>query len=283
MPTRRYLGWLGLDDVALPPTLGTLRLVHARHLARVPYENLGIMLGNPPSVDPAASLERIATVGRAGYCFHHNGALELVLRDLGFEVERRHGHVWTAGVDGALPALNHLVLVVRDLPTPENPDGRWWADVGIGDGFAEPLPLVDGTYDDAGFRYELADVTGAGWSFRHDPAGSFGGIEVTDGPTTPADVLAAHAELSTPPEGRFTRMLLVQRRDATGVDLLRGCVRSRVEPGGRTESELTSYDAWRAGLAEIGVPLHDVPDDELVALFDRTLAAHQAWTSAGRP
>lgn len=282
MTTGEYLRRLEVD-VPLPPTVETLRLLHARHLERIPYENLGIMLRHPPSVDPVATLDRIAAIGRAGYCFHQNGAFELVLRDLGFTVERRHGRVWNAGVDRPGPALNHLVLVVRDLPTEANPGGRWWPDLGLGDGFFEPLPLVDGTYDDAGFGYELADVTEDGWTFRHDPAGSFTGLQVTAQPTTPAAVLAAHAELSTPPDGRFASMLVVMRRDTTGVDIVRGCLRQRVEPGRRTETELTSYAAWRAALVGTGLPLDDIPQRELGDLWERTRDAHEAWTLAGRP
>ena len=81
MPIRAYLRRLGIDE-ALPPTLRSLRLIHRRHQEWVPYENLGIMIGPAPSVDPAASLQRVGSVGRAGYCLHQNATLELVLRDL---------------------------------------------------------------------------------------------------------------------------------------------------------------------------------------------------------
>ena len=47
-----YLRRLGVDG-DLPPTLETLVALHRAHLDAVPYENLGIMLGRPPSVDPA--------------------------------------------------------------------------------------------------------------------------------------------------------------------------------------------------------------------------------------
>ncbi len=94
MTTAAYLERLGLP-ADLPPTLESLVAVHRAHAQAVPYENLGIMLGRPPSVVPADSLDRVAATGRAGYCFHQNGALETVLREVGFAVERRHGHVWT--------------------------------------------------------------------------------------------------------------------------------------------------------------------------------------------
>ena len=63
-----------------------------------------------------------------------------------------------------------------------------------------------------------------GWSFRHDRSGTFTGIEVSSLPTDQPVLEAAHASLSTPPDGRFAKLLVVQRRDATGVDTIRGCL-----------------------------------------------------------
>ena len=96
--TAAYLRRLGVDG-DLPPTYDTLVALHRAHLDAVPYENLGIMLGRAPSVDPGESLARVGAVGRAGYCFHQNGALGAVLAELGFELSRRHGHVYTAEDD----------------------------------------------------------------------------------------------------------------------------------------------------------------------------------------
>lgn len=281
--TAAYLRRLGIDR-ALPPTLDSLVAIHRRHLARVPYENLCIMLGKPPSVDSAACLERVGSVGRAGYCFHQNGALETVLRNLGYEVERRHGHVWTDEGNRYDRELNHLVLVVSGLPNGANPDGHWWADVGLGDGFHDPLPIMTGSHEQGGFTYRIDEVRADGWSFWHDASGSFTGIEVTTAPTDPMAVLAAHAQLSTPPEGPFARMLLVERRDASGVDALRGCVLVRIDPDARTDTDLTSYDAWRGALVDtFRLPLVGIDDDDLAALWTRTWSAHQEWDAAGRP
>jgi len=275
-----YLRRLGFGT-APEPTLETLVALHRAHLARIPYENLGIMLGRPPSVDVEETIDRIAETGRAGYCFHHNGAFAALLTELGFRMSRRHGHVWTDEEHRWGTSLNHLVLVAHDLPTTANPDGHWWVDVGLGDGFVEPLPLVAGRHDQDGFLFELDAVSAAGWSFRHDPLGSFSGAEISD---RPIDIGAAHALLSTGPDSHFTRFLIVQRQDPRGTHTLRGCVLSRVEPGrSHAVAELTSYDAWRAALAEpIGLPLDDLPSAELVDLFERSLDAHRAWVRAGR-
>ncbi len=281
--TSAYLDRLGLDAEARA-TLDTLRRMHRRHLERVPYENLGIMLGRPPSVDPGDSLRRVGEVGRAGYCFHQNGAMETALRDLGFTVSRWHGHVWTGEELRGEPSLNHLALVVEELPTDGNPSGRWWVDVGLGDAFRDPLPLVAGDYDQGGFRYSITRVFDDGWSFRHDRAGSFTGMEVTTRPVDASAVAEAHARLSTPPDGRFTRLLVVQRRHESGVDSLRGCLLVRIEADGRTETELASYDVWRDALADgLHLPLDDLPGPQLEALWRRSWAAHLKWTAAGRP
>ena len=229
-----YLSFLGYDDRP-PATLESLAELHRRHLSRVPYENLEIMLGRPPSVDPLDSLARVARVGRAGYCFHQNGALETALLDLGYSVSRRGGHVWTTGDDRWSGSLNHLVLVVSDLPTGDNPGGRWWPDVGLGDAIVEPLPLAVGDYEQGGFSYAITEVRDDGWSFRADRQGSFLGLETGPAPTL-TDVADCHTALSTPPDGRFARMLVVQRRMADHVDVVRGCLAPWSPPTGRASA-----------------------------------------------
>lgn len=280
--TAAYLERLGLD-ADLPPTVDSLVAVHRAHVERVPYTNLDIMLGRPPSVVPADSLERVVALGRAGYCFHQNAVLETVLHDLGYDVQRRHGHVWTRPEDRDGTELTHLVLLVSGLPTDANPGGRWWPDVGLGEGPLDPLPLVSGVVLDGPFHFALTEVTDDTWSFANDPTGSFIGLRVRDQSTGPPEVEAAHAELSTPPGGAFTRLLVVQRRDPLGSDTLRGCVVTRIDAAGVHRVDVTSYDEWRGALDALGLSVTDVPADELRALFDRTLAGHLAWDEAGRP
>src|SRR4051794_6752460 len=274
-----YLAFLGYDERP-GVSVEDLADLHRRHLARVPYENLEIMLGRPPSVDPLDSLTRVGSLGRAGYCFHQNGALETVLTDLGYAVSRRGGHVWTTEDDRWSGALNHLVLVVSGLSTAANPAGDWCPDAGLGDAIAEPLPLVAGDYEQGGFHYAISDVREGGWSFTADPTGSFSGLEVGAAPTL-ADVGQCHALLSSPPDGRFARILVVQRRMPDHVDVVRACLAHTITPDGQTETELTSYDDWRGAIADgCGLSLGGVGDDELRALFDRQLVLHREWVAS---
>jgi N-hydroxyarylamine O-acetyltransferase len=264
----RYLSRLGLPG-NLAPTAQTLAELQRRHLDAVPYENLAIMLGRPDSVDPAQTLERIAAGGNAGYCFHHNGAFEVVLRALGFAVERRFAHV--RGRPN--PRLNHLALLVTI-------DGRrWWPDLGLGDALRDPVEVTAGEIRQGPFRYKITEASEEGWTFWHDPeAGSFTALDVRASRPADAEVAEAHRVLSTPPDGRFTRVLVVLRRDDTGTGALRGIRHQRTGDGAFTD--LAFYDEWRAALESLGVSLAGVAKDELRSLHARMVAAHQEWVAA---
>ena len=265
----RYLSRLGFPAEPAPTVAGLAEL-QRRHLDAVPYENLAIMLGRPDSTDPAETLQRIAAGGNAGYCFHHNGAFEVVLRALGFAVERRSGHVWGR----AVPRLNHLVLLVTI-------DGRrWWPDLGLGDALRDPVEVVTGEIRQGPFRYEIAEAGAGAWTFRHDPAaGSFPGLDVHGARPADAEVAEAHRVLSTPPDGRFAGVLVAMRRDDTGAEVLRG-IQFRRTGDGAFSRDLASYGEWRAALESLGVVLAGAGEDELRSLHARMLAVHAqraAW------
>jgi arylamine N-acetyltransferase len=266
----RYLTRLGLSG-NLAPTAETLAELQRRHQDAVPYENLAIMLGRPDSTDPMQTLERVAAGGNAGYCFHQNGAFEIVLRALGFAVERRFGQVQGR----PFPRLNHLVLLVTI-------DGRrWWPDLGLGDALREPVEVVAGEIRQGPFRYEITEVSEEGWTFLHDPAArSFPAVVVRADQPTDAEVAESHRVLSTPPDGRFAQVLVVQRRDDTGASVLRGIHYQRIGAGGFTY-DLSSFDDWRAALKSLGVSLDRVAADELQSLHTRMLTAHEEWTASG--
>lgn len=266
-----YLARLGIDHRP-PATLATLVDLHHRHLDAVPYDNLAIMLGQisgrrPDSADPAQTLERVAAGGNAGYCFHHNGGVGLVLDELGFQAERHPASM--LGEAGDSGTLDHLVLHVSGLPTDDNPGGAWWPDLGYGDGFRDPLPLRVDSFKQGPFNYRITKLAATGWTFRNDPKASSIGSLIGPAGVAQADVDAAHARLSGP-GGAFTRLLVVQRRDAAGAETLRGIRHTRVgeRPFARP---LRTYDAWREVLVHLGVCLAGVEETDLRELHRRML------------
>jgi N-hydroxyarylamine O-acetyltransferase len=76
------------------------------------------------------------------------------------------------------------------------------------------------------------------------------------------------------------RVLTAQRRDATGVDSLKGLVLKRAGDGA-TSRTLETEAEWTAALADLFGLVVD--DDRRDALWGRLATAHEAWVAGGRP
>jgi N-hydroxyarylamine O-acetyltransferase len=278
----RHLGLEGTGDERLrTPSAESLRLLQGAMLDRVPYENLEIQLGRPTSIDPAESVCRILT-GRGGYCFHLNGSFAALLASLGYAVTLVRGAVPAAGDDGRWWG-NHMVLLVR-FGRARTRTATWVADVGMGDGFREPVRLVDGAFHQQPFRYRLRHVGGCRWRFHHDERATTAGFDLDVTPVGLASFVAMHRFLSTSPESSFVLKSVVQRRSRDHTLTLRGCVLTRVDGSGRTVRDVTTEEDWYGLVAdEFGVRLHGVSAEERHALWTRVRSMHEAWDRAGRP
>jgi N-hydroxyarylamine O-acetyltransferase len=278
-----YLARLGLE--AEPPSVDALFRLHRAQVEHVPYETLWIHLGQSWGIDPVESAHRVARSTRGGYCFHLNGAFAELLSSLGYAVTRHVG-----GVHGPVAATeqkmaNHLVLSVAGLPSDDNPDGTWYVDAGLGDALHEPTPLASAVYAQGPFTLRLDETPGAigDWHLTHDPAGSFAGMAWRSAPATMAAFAEKHEWLSRAPDSGFVRVLNLQRRDATGVDILRGCVLQRVGEG-RYSRDLTTRAELDDALADVfGMDLPAIDADRLAAAWDRAQRTHESWVAAGRP
>jgi arylamine N-acetyltransferase len=279
-----YLRRLGITG-PVTPDVATLHALHAAHVERVAYEVLELHLGRSTTIDPYESAGRIVGRHRGGYCYHLNGAFSLLLAALGYDVAWHRAGVQNHGEPppGAERA-NHLALTVHGLPTEASPSGDWLVDTGLGDAIHEPLPLHEGTYEQGPFRFGLrpSELEPGGWRFEHDPRGSFAGMDFRPARATQADFLDRHHHLWTSPESGFVRMCSVQRRDAGGVDSLRGLVLSRRDGDpAPTSRALETSDDWFGALADVfDLPLADVGSAERRALWRRVHTAHEAWLAA---
>jgi arylamine N-acetyltransferase len=253
---------------------------------RVPYETLWIHAGETWGIDPLDSVARIALHGRGGYCYHLNGALGELLRSLGYAVSRHVGGVHGPGGPDAESASNHLVLTVSGLPTSENPSGIWYVDAGLGDALHEALPLAGGVYEQGPFRLVLDEPKGGvgDWHLTHDPAGGFVGMSWSTTDAELGEFAAKHQWLTTSPDSGFVRVAMAERRDATGVDVIRGLVLTRIGSGAGSGEPLTKRDEWFAVLADVfDLRFNRSAPEALDHLWNRALAGHRAWEAAGRP
>ncbi|MFI7697961.1 arylamine N-acetyltransferase [Nonomuraea sp. NPDC049480] len=282
MNTAGYLRRIGLPDLLhASVSADGLRALHVAHIEKVAYETLNIWLGRPTTVDPLESAERIIG-GRGGYCFHLNGAFSALAMALGYDMTRHVGGVQTRDREPAVTA-NHLVLTVRGLPSADNPGGEWLVDLGLGDGLHEPLPLVAGTYRQGPFQYVLrpSEVAPGGWRLDNDPSGSFLGMDFAPEAADMSAFEEMHRHLTTSPESAFVRTAVVQRRDASGVDSMRGLVLSRIGAGAHSLTLDTARDYYAALADVFHLPLDDVDAQEKDKLWDRLYDAHEAWLAGG--
>jgi arylamine N-acetyltransferase len=277
-----YLRRLGLPR-APAPSVETLFAVHRAQVERIPYESVWVWLGERRTVAPLDCV-RYLTSGRGGYCYHHNGGLATLLGWLGFEVHRHVGGVQTATSGPAGATGNHVALTVRGLPGEDNPGGAWFVDAGLGDGLHEPMPLRAGEYRQGPFTYRLGPSSAVedGWRFHADPRMTLLGMDFGFEDARPRAFDEKHEWMQTSPESGFVRVLAVFRRDADGVDALRGRVLRRVADTG-TSTELTTSKEWYAALADVfGLPLSDVDAERREMLWAKVNTAHEQWLAAAQ-
>ncbi len=266
-----------------PPSSDALARLHRAQLERVPYETTWIHMGERWTVDCASSVRRIARHGRGGYCFHVNGAFSVLLRALGYDVTLHAGGVHGPEGPTADDIEDHLVLLVHGLPTESCPDGTWYVDAGLGDAIHSPLPLAAGRYRDGPFEFGLEPVEFdfADWQFHHHHRGSFTGMAFEATPTTIERFAARNIVLSTAPESVFVKTVTVQRRDAGGVDVVRGQVLSRVAATASDGRTLDTEREWFDALADVfGLTLDDVDAAARTRLWERVRATHEAWLAS---
>ncbi|MFI9508705.1 arylamine N-acetyltransferase [Nocardia sp. NPDC052566] len=274
-----FLNRLGLNE-AEPPSVAALCRLHAAFVERVPYEALEIQLGRPTTLDPFDSLDRIVGERRGGYCYHLNGAFSELLLALGYRVTRHRAGVQNSASVPPEISRNHLALTVSGLP--DEPATTWLVDAGLGDGLHTPLPLREGVFRQGPFTFRLrpSEVVSGGWRFDHDERGSFLGMDFDPAPAVMADFAERHEYLSTSPDSGFVRVCVVQRRDATGADILRARTLIRLDGERGAATVLGSADEWFAALKGVFGLSPRLTSAQREQLWQRVVAQHEAHLAA---
>jgi N-hydroxyarylamine O-acetyltransferase len=246
-----YLERIGVPRPATADA-AALRTLHRAHQMTVPFENLGIHLGEPISLEPAALLDKIVTRRRGGFCYELNGAFALLLQALGAEVTRVAARVHGDGGFG--PPFDHLALVVRTA----DGSGPWLADVGFGSHSVYPLVFDSReSQADPAARFQLADAPEADVDVLKDGQLQYR-IERRERGLD--EFVPTCWWQQTSPQSHFTASTICSRLTDDGRVSISGRSLIRTSGGERTEQQMADDDAVLAAYrAYFGITLDRVP------------------------
>jgi N-hydroxyarylamine O-acetyltransferase len=244
---------------ALAPTLETLRALHYAHLLAVPFENLDIHRGVPIALDQERLFDKIVLRRRGGFCYELNSLFAALLSELGFQVTLLSARV-PIEENRVGPEFDHLVLRV-DLDTP------WLADVGFGESFIEPLPLLPNAEQFQRNVFYCLDTREGRWRvLRYSPEpGNRRGVPVLSDsdwewrmlydftlvPRRLSEFEGMCRHHQTSPESHFTRNRVCSILTPRGRVTLTGARLVITEGGERRESALATTQEYDAALEEI--------------------------------
>jgi len=127
------IGWRG----PLAPTLATLTSMMRAHMARIPFENLDVLLGRGVRLDLDSVYAKLVDAGRGGYCFEHCTLFRAALEHAGFRPVSHAARVIMMTPRHSSPRTHMFLSVVIDGAT-------YVLDPGFGGhGPLAPLPLVE--------------------------------------------------------------------------------------------------------------------------------------------
>ncbi|MGI9328426.1 MAG: arylamine N-acetyltransferase family protein, partial [Pseudomonadales bacterium] len=222
MQLQRYFDRIGYSGAATP-SLDALAAVHRHHACGITYENLDVVLEIPVDQSPARIFEKIVEQQRGGWCYEMNGLLGWALAEMGFQVKRVCGGVMRAE-RGDSAFGNHLVLQVTV-------DGQpWIADVGLGDGILEPIPLREGTHQQFGRSFQLQHLDNKEWRFQNRTDGLPLSYDFVDDSTTETRLAQTCSDLQSDPNSMFRQNLICQRMTEDGGMMLLGRVLRSFDP-----------------------------------------------------
>lgn len=232
--------------------LATLAEVHRRHADRIAWESIDCFVGRPVGRDPRTAFDKLVRQGRGGWCYEMNGLLAWMLEAIGFRVTRLATAVMREQLgDDAIG--NHLMLLVHL-------DRDYIADVGIGSGLVEPIPLAEGRYRQRRATFALERLDGRLWRFHNQPGALPPSFDFALDLVDDALLDRGCRWLQTDPASPFLQNVVIQRHGPHGLDSLVNATRSRLADGVVEQWPLDTPEEYARELRTcFGLPADDVP------------------------
>jgi N-hydroxyarylamine O-acetyltransferase len=250
----RRIGWTR----AVTPRYEILAGLLRAHTARIPFENLDVLLGRPIRLDLDGLQAKLIAAGRGGYCFEHATLFGAVLEAIGFQVVRHAARVVIFETIATAPRT-HMFLTV------EVDGGRFVVDPGFGP-FAAPFPirLVEG---ESGLSHHLTYEDGF-WTLHVVRDGEAGPAWVsTLEKEKPIDFEVANHYIATHPQSSFTKLTLLSAATPSGRVNIMNRDMTIIGGGALTKREIGSRGELRALLRDyFGFDLPEVEQMKVPAV-----------------
>ena len=241
MDVRDYLERIEAHEAG--PTLENLRHLHRQHLLTTPFENLDVRGRVPIQLDLEAILAKVVNRRRGGFCYELNSAFAWLLRETGYDVTTLSAEVAREDGSWGIP-FDHMALRV------DVGGEAFLADVGFGESFSDPLPLVpDSPVDEADFTFRLVRDA-EHWILERGPEPFARQYRFTLTPRELRDFEPGCNYHQTSPDSHFTQKIVVSRALPEGRITLTSDKVIRRLSGVRTEHDVRDARAWERALEQ---------------------------------
>jgi N-hydroxyarylamine O-acetyltransferase len=248
------IGWRG-SLATTSPTLETLTSLMRAHTARIPFENLDVLLGRGVRIDLDSVYAKLVEGRRGGYCFEHSTLFRAALEHVGFQPVSHAARVVMMTPRQSAPRTHMFLTVVLDATT-------YVLDPGFGGhGPLVPLPLVENVDTREGPDVHRFTRRDGEWLLETEIAGVMSPLWMsTLEREAPIDFVLGNHYTSTFPESRFVQNLMLRAftPDGRRVSAMNRNV-TIAQNGTFEKSQLADRQALRALLArEFGIDLPEV-------------------------
>lgn len=206
----RYFERIGWTD-PVPPTFHTVAGLLRAHMLAIPFENLDVLLGKPPSLELDVLSAKLIDARRGGYCYEHSTLFQAVLDRLGFQVAAHSARVTMIGTKQTSPRTHMLLSIELD-------EGAFVLDPGFG-GLAPlvPVPLDGREVGDHWLERSIDGKQGGDWILKVRTPDRVVDAWVTPmTPDYPIDFVMANHFTATHPLSPFTRGIMARTFDGNG-------------------------------------------------------------------
>ena len=252
------IGYVG----EVKPTLECLTAIHRGHAFAIPYENLDVQLGRPLDFDMDRIFEKLVMLPRGGWCYETHMLLEWALREIGFDVMQV-----SAGIHreerGDEIIGDHTAILVRLGET-------YLADLGLGDGIRDPIPLIEGTYNQGTLSFQLELLDDGYWRFHNHAFAYPCNFDFRDEPADWERIGRQNHRQQTDPSSTLVSNFVCQIMKPESVTCLTGRILREKTVNG-TSKQLISEEDFENVLSRI----FNVRDEEIPAIWPKIVARHE--------